>query len=95
MCAKGSAEDPCGHGGGTWDSWQLQTDPSRWSIIRGPVKTVAAIRHVHFEDLGALESILSGAGYEFRYHEAGINDLQSPQLASCELLAILGGPWRI
>jgi GMP synthase (glutamine-hydrolysing) len=56
------------------------------------VKTVAAIRHVHFEDLGALESVLSGAGYEIRYHEAGIDDLQSPQLANCELLAVLGGP---
>jgi GMP synthase (glutamine-hydrolysing) len=78
--------------GGTSGSWQLQTDPSRWSIIRGPVKTVAAIRHVHFEDLGALESVLSGAGYEVRYHEAGIDDLQSPQLASCELLVVLGGP---
>jgi GMP synthase (glutamine-hydrolysing) len=56
------------------------------------VKTVAAIRHVHFEGLGALESVLSDAGYEVRYHEAGIDDLQSPQLASCELLAVLGGP---
>jgi GMP synthase-like glutamine amidotransferase len=56
------------------------------------VKTAAAIRHVHFEDLGAYESVLTGAGYAIRYHDAGIDDLQSPQLANCELLAVLGGP---
>ena len=90
--ARGSAKDPWKHVGGTWGSWHLQTDPLRWSIIRGPVKTVAAIRHVHFEDLGALESVLSGAGNEVRYDEAGIDDLQSPQLARSEPLAVLGGP---
>lgn len=56
------------------------------------MKTAAAIRHVHFEDAGAFESVLSGAGYETRYHEAGIDDLQSRQLAHCDLLAVLGGP---
>jgi len=59
---------------------------------RIPVKTAAAIRHVHFEDLGAYESVLTCAGYEIRYHEAGIDDLQSPELAHCDLLAVLGGP---
>jgi hypothetical protein len=39
-----------------------------------------------------LESVLSGAGNEVRYHEAGIDDLQSPQLARSEPLAVLGGP---
>ena len=59
---------------------------------RVPVKTAAAIRHVHFEDLGAFESVLTGAGYAVRYHDAGVDDLQSPELAKCDLLAVLGGP---
>lgn len=59
---------------------------------RVPVKTAAAIRHVHFEDLGAFETVLAGAGYQVRYHEAGIDDLQSAELANCDLLAVLGGP---
>lgn len=56
------------------------------------MKTAEAIRHVHFEDLGAYESVLTGAGYRIRYHDAGLDDLQSSQLANCELLAVLGGP---
>ena len=56
------------------------------------MKTAAAIRHVHFEDLGALESALIGAGYQVHYYEAGIDDLLRPELAGCELLAVLGGP---
>ena len=59
---------------------------------RVPVKTAAAIRHVHFEDLGALESALTGAGYQVQYYEAGIDDLHSRELAGCELLVVLGGP---
>ena len=55
------------------------------------MKTVAAIGHVPFKDVGAFESVLSGAGFEIRYHEAGIDDLRSPQLANCDLLAVLGG----
>jgi GMP synthase (glutamine-hydrolysing) len=56
------------------------------------VKTAAAIRHVHFEDLGAFESVLTGSGYQIRYCDAGISDLHSPELADCDLLVVLGGP---
>ena len=56
------------------------------------MKTAAAIRHVHFEDLGAFESVLTSSGYHIRYCEAGINDLRSPEVADCDLLVVLGGP---
>lgn len=56
------------------------------------MKTAAAIRHVHFEDLGAFESVLTSSGYRIQYCDAGISDLRSPELADCDLLVVLGGP---
>jgi GMP synthase (glutamine-hydrolysing) len=53
-------------------------------------KTVLALRHVHFEDLGAFENPLREAGYVIRYVDAGLDDASS--LATPDLLAILGGP---
>lgn len=53
-------------------------------------KTVLALRHVHFEDLGAFETPLLEAGYAIRYAEAGSDDLESS--GSPDMLAILGGP---
>jgi len=53
-------------------------------------KTVLALRHVHFEDLGAFEAPLREAGYQIRYSDMGVDD---PAAAgSFELLAVLGGP---
>lgn len=56
------------------------------------MKTAAAIRHVHFEDLGAFEGVLTNSGYRVRYCDAGISDLCSSELADCDLLVVLGGP---
>jgi len=56
------------------------------------VKTAAAIRHVHFEDLGAFESVLTSSGYRIQYCDAGVSNLRSPELADCDLLVVLGGP---
>lgn len=56
------------------------------------MKTAAVIRHVHFEDLGAFESVLITSGYRIQYCDAGVSDLRSPELAECDLLAVLGGP---
>jgi len=56
------------------------------------VKTAAAIRHVHFEDLGAFESVLTESGYQIRYCDAGINGLHGPELSDCDLLVVLGAP---
>jgi GMP synthase (glutamine-hydrolysing) len=53
-------------------------------------KTVLALRHVHFEDLGAFEVPLREAGYEICYRDAGVDDFASP--GDFDLLAILGGP---
>jgi GMP synthase (glutamine-hydrolysing) len=56
------------------------------------VKTAAAIRHVHFEDLGAFETVLTGSGYHVQYWDAGICDLHATELANSDLLVVLGGP---
>src|ERR1700719_2323373 len=56
------------------------------------MKIAAAIRHVHFEDLGAFEPTLTEQGYAVRYYEAGIHDLKSPNLLTHELLIVLGAP---
>jgi GMP synthase (glutamine-hydrolysing) len=54
------------------------------------MKTLLAVRHVHFEDLGALSPLLVEAGYEVRYVEAPTARFR--ELASPELLVLLGGP---
>jgi GMP synthase (glutamine-hydrolysing) len=54
------------------------------------MKTVLAIRHVHFEHLGALEPLLQQGGYTVHYVEAPSAtwaDLEPP-----DLLVLLGGP---
>jgi GMP synthase (glutamine-hydrolysing) len=56
------------------------------------VKSVTAIRHVQFEDLGAFEAVLVANGYEIRYCDAGIDDLRGLAIANCDLLAVLGAP---
>ncbi len=55
-------------------------------------KTAIAIRHLAFEDLGVFAPELAAAGYEIRYLEAGRDDLRTPELATCDLLVVLGGP---
>lgn len=45
-------------------------------------------RHVHFEDLGSFVQPLQAAGYEIRYLEAVIDDLNSARKA--ELTVFLG-----
>ncbi len=53
-------------------------------------KTVSAIRHVHFEDLGLLETVLRARGVEVCYHNAWDADLRG--VVEADLLVILGGP---
>lgn len=55
-------------------------------------KTAVAIRHVHFEDLGAFEAILEGAGYGVRYHDGGVESFQAVDPIGTDLVIILGGP---
>ena len=57
------------------------------------MKSLLAVRHVHFEHLGALEPLLLEAGYTVRYVEAWAANwatLQQP-----DLLVLLGGPLSV
>ncbi|ENV37518.1 glutamine amidotransferase [Acinetobacter venetianus] len=54
-------------------------------------KTIYAIQHLAFEDLGSLEDVFYQLGFRVRYFEAGVDDL-SPALNYEGLTIILGGP---
>ncbi|MBF0272727.1 MAG: glutamine amidotransferase [Magnetococcales bacterium] len=56
------------------------------------MKTVYAIRHVMFEDLGSFAELTRGRGYQIRYVEAGIEDLTRIDPLLPDLLVVLGGP---
>lgn len=56
------------------------------------MKSVIAIRHIHFEDLGILESLLLQRGFSIRYLEAGVDDLLQINSLNPDLLVVLGGP---
>lgn len=53
-------------------------------------RTAVAIRHVHFEDLGAFRPELEAAGFTVQYRDAGVDDLRA--LPDADLLVVLGGP---
>ena len=56
------------------------------------MKTVTALRHVHFEDLGTLEAPLRARGAAIRYIEAPVDDLAALDAETPDLLVVLGGP---
>lgn len=56
------------------------------------MKTVLALRHIHFEDLGTLEPLLRERGYEVRYLDASIDNLNTVNVRQPDLLVALGGP---
>ncbi len=56
------------------------------------MKTVIAIRHIHFENLGTLEPLLRERGYTVRYIDAAVDDLAKLDVQTANLLVILGGP---
>ena len=56
------------------------------------MKTAIAIRHVCFEDLGTLEPLLQTRGYTVRYVDAAVDDLHALDVASPDLMIVLGGP---
>ena len=53
---------------------------------------VVAIRHVGFEDLGLLESLLTDRGYRVHYLDAGVDPIAVEAVLRPELLVVLGGP---
>lgn len=56
------------------------------------MKTVIAIRHLAFEDLGTFESVLLERGYVIHYLDAALDDLSDSGIAAADLLVLLGGP---
>ena len=56
------------------------------------MKTVLAICHVAFEDLGSFAPILVDRGYAIQYLEAGWDDLTALDPLAADLLVVLGGP---
>lgn len=55
-------------------------------------RTALAIRHVHFEDLGAFAAPIEAQGYQIRILDAGVDDLSAVDPLAPDLLAVLGGP---
>jgi GMP synthase (glutamine-hydrolysing) len=55
-------------------------------------KTCTVIRHVAFEDLGSFETPLIEAGYDVRYVDVGLDDLDGIAPTASDLLVVLGGP---
>ncbi|HVC28740.1 MAG TPA: glutamine amidotransferase [Gammaproteobacteria bacterium] len=56
------------------------------------MKSLLAIRHVPFEDLGCLEAPLTESGYAIRYVDAPTADFTHIAQAKWDLLVVLGGP---
>ncbi|AQU81488.1 MULTISPECIES: glutamine amidotransferase [unclassified Halomonas] len=54
------------------------------------MKTAIALRHLHFEDVGTLDAVLSDQGYALHYLDPAIDDIDGIQDA--DLLIVLGGP---
>lgn len=56
-------------------------------------KTVLALRHLAFEDLGLLEPLLRERGYaRIDYRDAGVDALDAAEAEAADLLVVLGGP---
>jgi GMP synthase (glutamine-hydrolysing) len=56
------------------------------------MKSVLAIRHVHFEDLGSFDAVFAEAGYQVRYCDVGMDELGGIDPLASDVLAVLGGP---
>lgn len=56
------------------------------------MKKAVAIRHVNFENLGILGSLLSLRGYQIDYYDAGRDDIRAINNEDTDLLVVLGGP---
>ncbi|MDM8358530.1 glutamine amidotransferase [Pandoraea communis] len=57
-----------------------------------PRKTLLALRHVHFEDLGTLAPYFTERGYTIAYVDAPLADLRSIDVLAPDLVVVLGGP---
>ena len=55
-------------------------------------KSCLAVRHVAFEDLGLLASLLAAHGYDTHWLEAGVDPIDASVLLQPDLVVVLGGP---
>jgi len=69
----------------------LQTDQAQRSG-GAAIKKCLAVRHVAFEDLGLLGPLVAARGYGVRYHDAGVQPIDSDTFLAPDLLIVLGGP---
>ena len=63
-----------------------------WAVRMITSKSVVALRHVHFEDLGHFAPILERNGYSLIYCDIGIEAIKSLDPLAADLLIVLGGP---
>ena len=56
------------------------------------MKTAVALRHVAFEHLGTLESVLRRRGVDVRYVDTPVEAIDSIDPAEADLAVVLGGP---
>ena len=56
------------------------------------MKTALALRHVPFEHLGILQPLLEARGYTVRYVDVGVQPVPADDMATADLLIVLGGP---
>ncbi|NQX13853.1 glutamine amidotransferase [Microbacteriaceae bacterium VKM Ac-2855] len=55
-------------------------------------RTLLAVRHVLFEDLGILDQLFRDAGYLIDYLDASVEHLSVERFLAVDLVVILGGP---
>lgn len=55
-------------------------------------RTVLALRHLAFEDLGCLEPVLAQAGWDVTYLDIGVDRLDAVDPQEADLMVVLGGP---
>ncbi len=93
MGVKGGAP-PCGGVGGSApdNGRQAERRRRRAHDEEVPMPQATAIRHLAFEDLGALAAPLAAAGYHVCYHDVGVDDITLLSPDSADLLIVLGGP---
>jgi GMP synthase (glutamine-hydrolysing) len=56
-------------------------------------RSAVALRHVEYEDLGLLATVLREEGWDASYRETPADDLDDPSIEQADLLIVLGGPF--
>lgn len=56
------------------------------------MRTAVVVRHVAFENLGVLESVLERRGWQLREFEVGADGVPVAEMRTADLAIVLGGP---